>query len=146
VSDIFREEALAELSSRGGPGDVLRVTPRWLVWGFALLLLLLGVGVAAAFTIHVPEEAHGTALLGSDGLSVRAVLPLAFRGDVRTDSAIELQFGDTRLTARITTVRVRAGRLVAESRLDAPLADTVPRTGSATARIDSRTLFDLLGG
>jgi hypothetical protein len=146
VSDIFRGEALAELSSRGGPGDVLRVGPRWLVWGFALLLVLFGVGAAAAFTIHVPEEAHGTALLGSDGRSVSAVLPLAFRGDVQTDSTMQLQFGDTRLTARITTVRVRAGRLVAESRLISPLPDTVPRTGSASTRIGSRTLFDLLGG
>lgn len=146
MSDIFREEALAELSSRGGPGDVLRVGPRWLVWGFVLLLVLFGVGAAAAFTIHVPEEAHGTALLGSDGRSVSAVLPLAFRGDVQTDSTMQLQFGDTRLTARITTVRVRAGRLVAESRLISPLPDTVPRTGSATTRIGSMTLFDLLGG
>jgi hypothetical protein len=146
VSDIFREEALAELSSRGGPGDVLRVGPRWLVWGFVLLLVLFGVGAAAAFTIHVPEEAHGTALLGSNGRSVSAVLPLAFRGDVQTDSTMQLQFGDTRLTARITTVRVRAGRLVAESRLISPLPDTVPRTGSATTRIGSMTLFDLLGG
>jgi hypothetical protein len=146
VSDIFREEALAELSSRGGPGDVLRVGPRWLVWGFGLLLVLFGVGAAAAFTIHVPEEAHGTALLGSDGRSVSVFLPLAFRGDVQTDSTMQLQFGDTRLTARITTVRVRAGRLVAESLLISPLPDTVPRTGSASTRIGNRTFFDLLGG
>jgi hypothetical protein len=146
VNDIFREEALAELSSRGGPGDVLRVGPRWLVWGFALLLVLGGVGAAAAFTIHLPEEAHGTALLDSDGRSVRAVLPLAFRDDVQTDSTMQLQFGDTRLTARITTVRVRGERLVAKSRLASPLPDTVPRTGSASARIDNETLFDLLAG
>jgi len=65
---------------------------------------------------------------------------------VQTDSTMQLQFGDTRLTVRITTVRVRAERLVAESRLVSPLPDTVPRTGSASARVDSGTLFDLLGG
>jgi hypothetical protein len=146
VSDIFREEALAELSSRGGPGDVLRVSPRWLAWAFALLLLLVGVGTAAAFTIHVPDEAHGTALLDPDGGSVRAVLPLAFRHDVHTGTTMQLQFGDTRLTARITTVAVRAGRLVAQSRLVSPLPDTLPRTGTASARIDGGTLFDLLSG
>jgi hypothetical protein len=146
MSDIFREEALAELSNRGGPGDVSRVTPRWLVWAFALLLVLVGVGTAAALMINVPEEAHGTAVLGSDGLSVRAVLPIAFRGDVRPDSTMQLRFGDTSLTVRIMTVRVRAERLVAEGRLVAPLADTVPRIGSASVRVDTGTLVDLLGG
>jgi hypothetical protein len=146
VSDIFREEALAELRSRGGPGDVMRVGPRWLGWGFALLLVLVGVSVAAAFTIHVPEEAHGTALLGSDGRSVRVVLPLVFRGDVHPGTTMRLQFGATRLTARITTVQVHSEGLVAESRLVSPLPDTVPRTGRAWARVDSGTLFDLLGG
>jgi hypothetical protein len=146
IEQLFREEALAELRSRGGPGDVLRVVPRWLVWGFALLLVLVGVGAAAAFTIHVREEAHGTALLGSDGRSVSAILPLGFRGDVQPGTTMRLQFGATRLTARITTVRVRPEGLVAESRLVSPLPDTVPRIGSASARVDSGTLFDLLGG
>jgi hypothetical protein len=146
MSDIFREEALAELRSRGGPGDVLRVAPRWLVWSFALLLVLVGVGVAAVFTIHIREEAHGTALLGSDGRSVRAVLPLAFRGDVQPGTTMHLQFGVMRRTARITTVRVQSDGLVAEIRLASRLPDTVPRTGRASARVGSETLFDLLGG
>jgi hypothetical protein len=146
VSDIFREEALAELRSRGGPGDVLRVVPRWLGWSFVLLLVLVGVGAAAAFTIHVGEEAHGTALLGSDGRSVSAVLPLAFRGDVQPGTMMRLQFGATRRTARITSVRVRPDGLVAESRLVSRLPDTVPRTGRASVRVDGGTLFDLLRG
>jgi hypothetical protein len=146
VSDIFREEALAELRSRGGPGDVLRVAPRWLVWSFVLLLVLIGVGAAAAFTIQVREEAHGTALLGSDGRSVRAVLPLVFRGDVQPGTTMRLQLGATRRTARITSVRVRPDGLVAESRLVSRLPDTVPRTGRASARVDSGTLVDLLRG
>jgi hypothetical protein len=146
VSDIFREEALAELRSRGTPGDVLRVAPRWLVWSFALLLVLVGVGAAAAFTIHLREEAHGTALLASDGRSVRVFLPLAFRGDVRPGTTMRLQFGATRRTAHITSVRVRPDGLVAECRLGSWLPDTVPRTGRATARVDSGTLFDLLRG
>jgi hypothetical protein len=146
MSDIFRDEALAELSSRGGPGDVLRVAPRWLVWSFALLLVLVGLGAAVALTIHIPEEARGTAFLGSDGRSVKAILPLAFRGDVRADSTMQLQFGGTVLTARIADVRVDEERLVAEGRLVSPLPDAVPRTGSASTRIDSVTLFDLLGG
>jgi hypothetical protein len=146
VSDIFREEALAELRSRGGPGDVLRVAPRWLVWSFALLLVLVGVGAAGVFTIHVREEAHGTALLGSDGRSVRVVLPLAFRGDVQPGTTMHLEFGVMRRTARIMTVRVRPEGLVARSRLASRLPKTMPRTGRASARVGSETLFDLLGG
>ena len=146
MSEIFREEALAELRSRGGPGDVLRVAPRWLVWSFALLLVLVGVGAAAAFTIHVREEAHGTALLGSDGRSVRAVLPLAFRGDVQPGTTMHLEFGVMRRTARITTVQVRPEGLVAWSRLVSRLPNTMPRTGRASARVGSGTFFDLLRG
>ena len=146
MSDIFREEALAELHSRGGPGDVLRVAPRWLGWSFALLLVLVGVGAAAVFTIHVREEAQGTAFVGSDGRSVRVVLPLAFRGDVQPGTTMHLEFGVMRRTARITTVRVRPEGLVARSRLVSPLPSATPRTGRASARIDRKTLFDFLGG
>jgi hypothetical protein len=146
VSDIFREEALAELRSRGGPGDVLRVAPRWLVWSSALLLVLVGVGAVAVLTIHVREEAHGTALLGSDARSVRVVLPLAFKGDVQPGATMHLEFGVLRRTARITTVRVRPEGLVVRSRLASRLPNTVPRTGRASARLGRETLFDLLGG
>jgi hypothetical protein len=146
VSDIFREEALAELHSRDGPGDVLRAGPRWLVWSLALLLVLVGVGAAAVFTIPFREEAHGTAVVGSDGRSVKAVLPLAFRGDVQPGMTMRLEFGATRQTARITSVRVRPDGLVARSRLVSPLPDTVPHTGRASARVGSETLFDLLRG
>jgi hypothetical protein len=146
VSDIFREEALAELHSRGGPGDVLRAGPRWMVWAFALLLVLVGVGAAAVFTIPVREEAHGTAVVGSDGRSVKAVLPLALRGDVQRGMTMHLEFGATRRTARITSVRVRPAGLVAESRLVSRLPDAVRRTGRVSARVGSGTLFDLLRG
>jgi hypothetical protein len=146
VSDIFREEALAELRSRGGPGDVLRLAPRWLVWSFGLLLVLVAMSAAAVFTIHVREEAHGTALLGSDGRSIRVVLPLAFRGDVQPGTTMQLEFGVMRRTARIATVRVRPEGLVARSRLASRVPSTMPRTGRASARVGSETLFDLLGG
>jgi hypothetical protein len=146
VSDIFREEALAELHSRGGPGDVLRAGPRWIVWAFALLLVLVGVGAAAVFTIPVRKEAHGTAVVGSDGRSVKAVLPLAFRGEVQRGMTMRVEFGAKRRTARITSVRVRPAGLVAASRLVSRLPDTVPRTGRASARVGSGTFFDLLRG
>jgi len=146
VSDLFREEALAELRSRGGPGAVLRMGPRWLVWSFALLLVLVGLGAAAVFTIPVREEAHGPARVGADGRSIRIVLPLAFRGDVQRGTTMHLEFGVVRRTARIKTVRVRPEGLVARSRLAAPLPNTLPRTGRASARLGSETLFDLLAG
>jgi hypothetical protein len=146
VSDIFREEALAELRNRGGSGDVLRAGPRWLVWSFALLLVLVALGAAAALTIHVREEAGGTAVVSTDGRSVRAVLPLGFRGDVRPGATIRLDFGDTRRTARVTRVDIAPDGLVARTRLVSPLPDQVPRTGRASVRIGNETLFDLLRG
>jgi hypothetical protein len=126
VSDIFREEALAELRSRGGPGDVLRAGPSWLAWSFALLLVLV--------------------TLESDGRSVRAVLPLALQGDVRPGATIRLDFAGTRRTARITRVKVAPDGLTARTRLVSPLPDQVPRSGRASVKVGSDTLFDLLGG
>ena len=146
MSDLFREEALAELRGRGGPGDVLRVAPRWLVWSVALLLVLVGVGAAALFTIHVGKEAHGAAHVGSDGRSIRVVLPLVFRGDVQPGTTMQLEFGAMRRTARIATVRVRPEGLVAESRVALRVPNAMPRTGRASARVGSETLFELLGG
>jgi hypothetical protein len=146
VSDIFREEALAELRTRGGPGDVLRLAPRWLVWSFPLLLVLIGLGAAATLTIHVRDEARGPAVIGEDGRSVKVVLPLAFGGDLRRGTTMRLQFGATRRTARVTTLQARPGGLVARGRLGSQLPDTVPRRGRASVRIGSDTLFDLLRG
>jgi hypothetical protein len=97
-------------------------------------------------TIHVREEARGTATIGTDGRSVRAVLPLAFRGDVRPGATIRLDFGDTRRTARVTKVQVAPVGLVARTRLLSRLPDQDPRTGRAAVNVGSETLFDLLGG
>lgn len=146
MSDIFREEALAELRSRGGPGNVLRAGPRWLVWSFVLLLVLIGLGAAAALTIHVREEARGTAVIGEDGRSVKVVLPLAFRGDIRRGARLRLDFGATRRTARVASVHVASGGLVARTRLASRLPDRVPHTGGGSVRVGSETLFDLLRG
>jgi hypothetical protein len=146
LSDIFREEALAELHSRGGPGDVLRAGPRWLAWGFGLLLVLIGLGVGAALTIHVREEARGAAVIGDDGRSVKVVLPLAFRGEIRRGATLRLDFGATRRTARVSSVAVAPAGLVARTRLVSPLPDQVPRTGRGSVRVGSETLFDLLRG
>jgi hypothetical protein len=146
MSDIFREEALAELRSRGGPGDVLRAGPRWLVWSFAALFALVALGAAAALTIHVREAARGSASIGTDGRSVRAVLPLAFRGAVRPGATIQLDFGDTRRTARVMRVHVGAGGIVARTRLVSRLPNQVPRTGRASVPVGHETLFDLLRG
>ena len=146
MSDIFREEALTELRSRGGPGDVLRVGPRWLARSFALLLMLVALGTAAALTIHVSEEARGTAAVESDGRSVRAVLPLAFRDDVRPGQVMRLDFDDTHRTARVTSVQVAPGELVVRTRLVSALPDHVPRTGHAFVQAGSETVFDLLRG
>jgi hypothetical protein len=144
VSDIFREEALAELRGRGGPGDVLRAGPRWLVWSFAALLVLVAVGAAAAVTIHIPEHARGPAV--ADGRLVTAVLPLAFRGEVRPGSTIRFDFHGVRRSGQVATVELTPDGLVARTPLARPLAGRAPRAGRASVRVGSETLFDLLRG
>jgi len=146
VSDIFREEALEELRSRGGPGDVLRAGPSWLVWSLAALLVLVALGAVAALTIHIREQARGTATVATDGRSVRAVLPLAFRGDVRPGATIHLEFDDLRRAARVTSVQVAPAGLVVRTSLVSRLPDRVRRTGHASVNVGSETLFDLVRG
>ena len=146
MSDIFREEALAELRSRGGPGGVLRAGPGWLQWSFALLLVLVALGTAAAVTIQISEEARGTAAVEIDGRSVRAELPLAFRGKVRPGARMRLAFDDTDRTARVTSVRVTPDGLVVRARLVSRLPDGVSRRGRASVDVGSETLFELLRG
>jgi hypothetical protein len=146
VSNIFREEALAELRSRRRPGDVVRASPGWLLWSFALLLVLIGLGATAIFTIHLREEAHGHALVGKDGRSVKVVLPVAFGGDIRRGMTLRLQLGAAHRSAPITSVHVQAGGLVTRARLVPPLRDKSSRTGRGSVRLGSETFFDLLGG
>jgi hypothetical protein len=146
VSDLFREEALQELRGRGGPGDVLRAGPSWLVWSLAALLVLVALGAVAALTVQVREQAHGTATVEADGRSVRTVLPVAFRGDVRPGATIHLEFDDLRRTGRVRSVQVEPAGLVVRARLASRLPEGVRRTGHASVNVGSETLFDLVRG
>ncbi|HEX7277234.1 MAG TPA: hypothetical protein VF244_07650 [Acidimicrobiales bacterium] len=64
MADLFRREALDHHTGRGGPGDVLRVAPRWTTWLFWLVVVSsAGAGVAAWF-VRIDGERLITVLVG----------------------------------------------------------------------------------
>lgn len=52
-SGIFRPEALEHRARQRGPGDVVRVAPRWVGVAFYLLIGLFVVAVIAGLTIEI---------------------------------------------------------------------------------------------
>ena len=56
MADLFRPEAVEHHSQRGGPGDVLRVAPRWTAWLFWVVLLAIAAGGLAAWFVRIDGE------------------------------------------------------------------------------------------
>ena len=56
---LFRPEALEHRARRRGPGDVIRVAPRWTTAAFLVLLALFLVALGAGLTIEIDRYASG---------------------------------------------------------------------------------------
>ena len=64
MADLFRTEAVEHRSRRGGPGDVLRVAPRWTAWLFWALLVSVVAGLLAGWFVRVDGERLISVFLG----------------------------------------------------------------------------------
>jgi hypothetical protein len=64
VADLFREEALEHHARFRGPGDVLRLAPPWTSRLYWLLLVLVAVGLAAAWFVRIDGDRLLTVLFG----------------------------------------------------------------------------------
>jgi membrane fusion protein (multidrug efflux system) len=68
-TDIFREEALKYHTEYRAEGNLLRMSPRWTRWAYALLLGVLSVGAVYAILGTVYEYASGPAVVRIEGRS-----------------------------------------------------------------------------
>ncbi len=64
MGDLFREEALEHHARHRGPGDVLRLAPRWANRLYWLLLVLVAVGLAATWFVRIDGDRLVTVLFG----------------------------------------------------------------------------------
>ncbi len=53
---LFRQEAIEYQLRQDGPGELLRVAPRWTGWGYALLFASLAAGLLIAYLVRVDGE------------------------------------------------------------------------------------------
>lgn len=64
MADLFRPEAVEHHAAGGGPGDVLRVAPRWTAWLFWALLVAVVAGLLAAWVVRIDGERLISVLVG----------------------------------------------------------------------------------
>ncbi|MGR6967852.1 hypothetical protein ACU610_25660 [Geodermatophilus sp. URMC 61] len=74
-ADLFRREALEYRSRPRQPGAVLQVGAPWVRWLYWVVLALVAVGLALAFTVRVELTASGPALVDPQARTFVAVLP-----------------------------------------------------------------------
>lgn len=99
---IFRPEALEHRARQRGPGDVIRVAPRWVGLAFYLLIGLFVVAVVAGLAIEIDRYARGLTASDARGRVV-ILVPAALAPDVAPGSRVEI--GDDR--AGVTSVGER---------------------------------------
>lgn len=94
-SDIFREQALQAWRGQEAEARVLLdLSPRWMQWTLAGILVLAAVGVLLAATTSIPRRATSTASArlstGGDSLFVDAIF--ALHDDARIQSGQTISF------------------------------------------------------
>ncbi len=97
-STIFRPEALQHRARQTGPGDVVRVTPRWTTAAFYVLIFLFLVALIAVATVEIDRYARGP--LGSDRQGrVVVLVPAALAGDVAAGQPVDLSGTSARVVS-----------------------------------------------
>ena len=90
---IFRPEALEHRARQRGPGDVIRVAPRWVGIAFYLLVGLFVVALVVGLSIEIDRYARGQTASDARGRVV-VLVPAALAPEVAPGSRVEI--GDDR--------------------------------------------------
>ena len=94
-SDIFREQALQAWRGQEAEARVLLdLSPRWMYWALAGILILAAVGVLLAATTSIPRRATSTASarLSSDGDSLFVDAMFALHDDASIHAGQVMSF------------------------------------------------------
>lgn len=137
---LFRPEAVeAHARGRGGDDEGLELREGRTQWAFRGLLLALLLALGMVLTVEVDETARGA--LRADGATAAVDLPVAALPRLRPGQQVRV--GAVRGT--VTTV----GQPTAQGDIAVvPVGTTLPPdvTGTATVRLNRRTLAQLLMG
>lgn len=98
--DIFRAEALEHQARSRGPGDVVRVAPRWTTAAFYGLLGLFVAALIAGLVVEIDRYVAGTTAADDEGRLV-VLLPAALAAEVASGRPV--QVGDATAEVVSTT-------------------------------------------
>jgi hypothetical protein len=87
---FFRREAIEYQTRQPGPGDVLRVAPRWTGWMYWFVLVLVVAGVAVGFTVRTDKSVSGPALIDVQKRTFVALVSSAAPSNVRSGQRVRL--------------------------------------------------------
>lgn len=98
-SDIFREQALQAWRGQDSETRVLLdLSPRWLNWALAGILLLAGAGVLLAASTAIPKRVTSVALArlssGGDSVLTEALFPLPVAAGINPGQTISFRSSD----------------------------------------------------
>ncbi len=100
---IFRPEALRHHARTRGPGDVIRVAPRWTSAAFYVLIGLFAAALVASILIDIDRYAPGTTAVDDRGRLV-VLLPAALAPEVPVGRPVDLGDGRAEVVASDGTV------------------------------------------
>lgn len=86
---IFRADALRHRARQRGPGDVVRIAPRWTTSSFYALLTLLAATIVAGSIIQIDRYADATTTTDDAGRLI-ALVPAAVAPDVARGRPVDL--------------------------------------------------------
>lgn len=88
-SEIFRPEALEHRARQRGPGDLIRVAPRWTSWAFYALVAVFAGALVAGFVVDINRYARGPTTVATDGRVV-VLLPAALAPQVAAGQPVDV--------------------------------------------------------
>lgn len=95
---LFRREALEHRARQRGPGEVVRVAPRWTTTAFYALIVVFVAALVAGATIEIDRFARGTAATDERGRVV-ILVPAAQGPDVPRGAYVQIGDDDAEVVA-----------------------------------------------
>ena len=121
---LFREEAVSDYLQARTRGQLLRISPAWTSWAFAVVLAAAASAAAFASLAHVDQWVRGPAIVvaGDTGRDVVAFLPAADRTRLALGQPLLLRVEGEDAPRRLVVQQVAPG-IVGPSGVRAVIGD-----------------------
>ncbi len=88
-ASLFRPQALEHRARQRGPGDLIRIAPRWTTFAFYVLIALFAALVLAGMTFEIGRYVRGTTASDDSGRVV-VLLPAALVPEVPPGRPVQI--------------------------------------------------------